>query len=246
MKPWVELDRTRAPGGGVMTLLNRGEEFVIRVDGIELMSSRLHGSEESLARMACEAVSGNPPPLRVLVGGLGMGFTLRAALDALPRDSAVAVAEIVPEVVFWNRKELAALAGFPLEDPRVEVAVRDVAQVIRDPEGWDAILLDVDNGPAAVTRDDNDLLYGIPGLEETRRFLRPGGLLGVWSVSPNRRFEERLRQAGFHFQTHQVPARSGRKTGSMHTLFMARAREGKAQPESRRAASSSPRFRWKM
>jgi spermidine synthase len=207
-----------------MTLWSRGEEFAIRVDGIELMSSRQHGSEESLAQMACEAVAGRSN-VRVLVGGLGMGFTLRAALDALPDDGSVVVAEIVPEVVFWNRKILAPLADSPLEDSRVEVAIRDVARVIQDPAGWDAIMLDVDNGPAAVTRDDNDLLYSVRGLETTRQALREGGVLAVWSVSPNRRFEERLRKAGFLCQTHQVPARTGRKTGSMHTLFMARPRE---------------------
>lgn len=224
MKPWQELDRTRAPGGGVMTLWSRGEEYAIRVDGIELMSSRQHGSEESLAQMACEALAGRSS-VRVLVGGLGMGFTLRAALDALPDDGSVVVAEIVPEVVFWNRKILAPLADSPLEDSRVEVAIQDVARVIQDPAGWDAIMLDVDNGPAAVTRDDNDLLYSVRGLETTRRALRVGGVLAVWSVSPNRRFEERLRKAGFLCQTHQVPARTGRKTGSMHTLFLARLRE---------------------
>jgi len=215
-----------------MTLWSRGEEYAIRVDGIELMSSRQHGSEESLAQMACEALVGRSNP-RVLVGGLGMGFTLRAALDALPGDSTVVVAEIVPEVVFWNRKILAPLANSPLEDSRVEVAVEDVAHVIQDPAGWDAVMLDVDNGPAAVTRDDNDLLYSVPGLEKTRQALRVGGVLAVWSVSPNRRFEERLRKAGFLCQTHQVPARTGRKTGSMHTLFLARPREMPGGPPGR-------------
>ncbi len=232
MKPWEELDRTRAPRGGVMTLWSRGEEYAIRVDGIELMSSRQHGSEESLAQMACEALAGRSN-LRVLVGGLGMGFTLRAALDALPADATVVVAEIVPEVVCWNQKILAPLADSPLEDSRVEVAIQDVARVIQDPTGWDAILLDVDNGPAAVTRDDNDLLYSVSGLEKTRQALRAGGVLAVWSVSPNRRFEERLRKAGLLCQTHQVPARTGRKTGSMHTLFLARPREVSGRPPGR-------------
>ena len=205
-----------------MTLGQRGREYLIRVAGAELMSSDLHGSEERLAQLACEALAGRETPWRFLVGGLGMGFTLRAALDALPADSLVVVAEIVPEVVAWNRKELAPLADSPLEDPRVEVALADVARVIRDPAGWDAILLDVDNGPSAMTRDDNDLLYSVQGLERTRQALRPGGVLAVWSVGPDRHFEERLRQAGFQCQSQEVPARLGQKSGSMHTLFLAR------------------------
>jgi len=221
---YIELDRTRAPGGGIMTLGQRGREFYIQVDGVELMASDLHGSEERLAQLACEALAGRPTPWRFLVGGLGMGFTLRAALDALPLDSSVVVAEIVPEVVAWNRNELAHLAGWPLEDPRVEVALADVARVLREPGLWDAVLLDVDNGPSAMTRDDNDLLYGVPGLERTRQALRPGGVLVVWSVSPDRRFEERLRQAGFRCRTHEVPARPDQKDGTMHTLFLARPR----------------------
>lgn len=232
MIPWVELDRTRAPAGGVMTLWQRGQEFAIRVDGVELMSSRQHGSEEVLARRACEILAHRGGPARLLVGGLGMGFTLRAALDSLPPGGSVVVAEIVPEVVAWNRKVLAPLAGSPLEDPRASVILDDVARVIQDPEGWDAILLDVDNGPAAMTRDDNDLLYGVPGLERTRRALRPGGILIVWSVGPDRRFEERLRQAGFRCRAEEVPARIGKRGGSMHTLFVAWPKGGADPPRS--------------
>lgn len=205
-----------------MTLWQRGREYAIRVDGVELMWSQLHGSEERMAQMVCEELGPRDYPVRLLVGGLGMGFTLRAALDAMPPDGTVVVAEIVREVVSWNQKVLAHLAGSPLEDPRVTVALDDVARVIRRAGGWDGIMLDVDNGPAAMTRDDNDLLYGSEGLELIRQALRPEGVLAVWSVGPDRRFEARLQKAGFRCKAHLVPARTGKTGGTMHTIFMAR------------------------
>lgn len=224
MIPWEDLDRARAPGGGELTLHQRGDEYCIRVDNVELMSSKLYGSEQRLAEVAYEAL-GHRPGVRVLVGGLGMGFTLRAALDGLPPQGKVTVAEISPAVVGWNRKILAELAGFPLEDPRVTVDVEDVAVVIAK-RRWDAILLDVDNGPAGMTRDANDELYGSEGLELIRQNLRPGGVLCVWSVGPDRRFEERLRKAGYRCKALEVPARQGKKKGgSMHTIFMAQPRD---------------------
>lgn len=224
MIPWEDLDRARAPGGGELTLHQRGDEYCIRVDNVELMSSKLFGSEQRLAEIAYE-VLGQRAGLRVLVGGLGMGFTLRAALDGLPPEGAVTVAEISPAVVGWNRKILAPLADFPLEDPRVTVAVDDVARVIARKK-WDAILLDVDNGPAGMTRDANDELYDVDGLELIRNSLNPGGVLLVWSVGPDKRFEERMRKAGYRCKAIEVPARQGKKKGGgMHTIFMGQPRD---------------------
>jgi spermidine synthase len=218
--PWEELGRARAPDGGELVLCRRGEEMVIRVGGKDLMSSRMHGSEEELARRACAGLAGAP---RVLVGGLGLGYTLRAALDALPAGGSVTVAELVPAVVEWNRGPLAPLAGRPLDDPRVTVEIADVGAVIRRPgKRWDAILLDVDNGPVALTRRANQALYGATGVSVAKAALRPGGVLAVWSASPEASFASRLRRAGFDVTVDDVPAR-GKAGGAKHTLFFARA-----------------------
>ena len=216
MKPWIELGRARAPGGGELTLHQRDREFVIRVDGIELMSSRLHGSEEQLAAVACPT-SGAP---RILVGGLGMGFTLRAALDAVPAAGEVVVAEISAAVVDWNRGPLGPLAGAPLSDPRVRVHVGDVADAMRDGR-YDAILLDVDNSPHALTRPGNGALYGERGLAAARRALRAGGKLAVWSAVTSPAFERRLRRVGYDVQVHGVKAR-GAQGGATHIIYVGR------------------------
>jgi spermidine synthase len=219
--PWEELGRAIAPGGGKMSLWRRGNEFLIRVDGAELMSSRQHSSEEYLAELACEDL--RVPRPRVLVGGLGMGFTLRAALDVLPADAHVVVAELVPEVVEWNRTILSHLAGHPLKDPRVTVAIGDVAQVMQEPPGFHSIMLDVDNGPSAMTAEANDGLYTLEGLARARKCLLKGGILAVWSTEQDRFFELRLSQAGFERET--VSARAcGRKGTPRHTLFLGRPR----------------------
>jgi spermidine synthase len=218
MIPWEILGRARAPEGGELVLYRRGGEFVIRVGGRELMSSRAHGSEEELAALACRDL---PPGARVLVGGLGLGYTLRATLDRLPADGRVAVAEIVPAVIEWNRGPLAALAGRPLDDPRVTVEAADVGQLVRRGPRWDAILLDVDNGPVALTRKGNHGLYSQPGLMAARAALRPRGVLAVWSAAPDRRFVGRLRKAGFSAEAVDVPAR-GVGGGPMHTIFVGR------------------------
>lgn len=203
-------------------LYERDGVYTIRVDGLELMSSRAHGSEDALARLAMAEVRAARP--NVLVGGLGMGFTLRAVLDVLPAAGGVVVAEILPEVVRWNQGPLAELAGSPLEDPRVELIEGDVARVIgARPTAFDAILLDVDNGPAALTLTDNDRLYQRDGLELTRRSLRPKGMLAVWSAGPDPAFERALRTAGFLVRVETVRARSIGK-GPRHTLFFARLR----------------------
>ena len=220
MKPQHTLGQSWTPDGGEILLYERDGAYMIRVNGLELMTSRAHGSEEELARLALAKVTRKKP--RVLIGGLGMGYTLRAVLDVVPKSAKIMVAEILPIVVIWNRSELAHLAGFPLDDPRVAVVERDVAKIIAaGPSAFDAVLLDVDNGPAALTVDVNERLYGASGLAAIRRCLRPGGVLGVWSSDPDRGFERRLAKAGFRVSTETVPARRGGK-GPKHTIFIAR------------------------
>jgi spermidine synthase len=220
MIPWRELGRAPV-GDSELVLAQRGDEFAIRMRGAELMNSRQHASEETLGRLGCEGL-GKTPGARVLIGGLGMGFTTRAALDALPRDAAVTVVELVPEVIAWNREHLGHLAGKPLDDPRVHVQVGDVAQAIaatRQP--WHAILLDVDNGPDAFTTPANARLYGIKGLMATRPALVPGGTLGVWSVENDAKFTDRMRGVGFAVDRHFVLARPNSKI--KHVVWIARA-----------------------
>jgi spermidine synthase len=219
MKPWETLAHTTTPDGSAMRLSCRDGEYVIWVDGRSLMSSRAHGSEESLAEAGCGHLRGMAAP-RVLVGGLGMGYTLRAALDVLPADARVVVAELVPEVVTWNRDPLGALAGHPLRDKRVRVAVEDVGFTLRaHPRRFDAILLDVDNGPAAFATSGNAALYGDAGLAAARRALTDGGVLAVWSAREDRKFEQRLKYAGFRVAVERVRARL-KKGGPRHTIFL--------------------------
>lgn len=218
---WERLGSGRVPEGETLELFRRGEELSIRIGGAELMTSRAHGSEDALARLACAAIRGRRAP-RVLVGGLGMGYTLRTALDALPPRAVVVVAELVPEVVAWNRGVLAPLAGRPLDDGRVSVAEADVGAVLaREVAGFDAVLLDVDNGPSAVIRAANAGLYTEAGLAALRRALRPDGVAAVWSVAPDARFTARLRWAGFAATLHRVRAR-GAAGGRPHAVWVAR------------------------
>lgn len=220
MKPQQTLGRVATPDGRELVLYLRDGVFSIRVDGLELMSSRAHGSEEALARLVLGGTQRQEPS--VLVGGLGMGYTLRAVLDAVPGSAKVTVVEIFPAVVGWNRGELAHLAREPLEDARVTVEEADVAAVINaNPRTFDAVLLDVDNGPAAFTTAGNTHLYGLQGLTDIRRCLRPRGVLGVWSADPDPPFARRLTKAGFRVQTETVSARRGTK-GPKHTIFVAK------------------------
>lgn len=219
MKPWELLGQTLTPDGSDMRLTRRDDEFVIHVNGKTLMSSRLHGSEEELARLACCHASSAAEP-QVLVGGLGMGFTLRATLDLLPSEAVVTVAELVPAVVEWNRGPLGTLTGFPLKDPRVRIDQQDVALSLgAQVEQFDAILLDVDNGPTAFTTSENDSLYGNDGVATAFGALRKGGVLAVWSAWDDRKFEHRLRFHGFEARTEQVRARRN-KGGAKHTIFV--------------------------
>ena len=207
MIPWTVIDTAEMPGGGALRLLQHGRDFAIKLDRHELMNSRLHGSEEALATLACARIAERRHP-RILIGGLGMGFTLRAALDALGASAQVVVAELVPAVVDWNRGPLAHLSGHSLDDARVAVRAADVGSVIRaEASAYDAILLDVDNGPDAFTAPSNAKLYGLKGLIACRRALAPAGALGVWSVEDDKRFTDRMRGAGFEVDKQRVPAR---------------------------------------
>ena len=218
MKPWEILGQARTPDGATMTLTRSGSEHVIRVDGQHLMSSRMHGSEDALAALACAEVRAVKRPT-VLVGGLGMGFTLRATLDLLPPEARVVVVELLPAVVVWNRSLLGELAGHPLSDPRVMVEVADVGAVMQIGAGrFDAILLDVDNGPSAFTSSDNEGLYDEQGLAAAWAALTPGGVLAVWSAKDDRRFQQRLRGAGFTVKVEHV--RGHLNKGPRHVIFV--------------------------
>lgn len=220
MIPWQTLGQAVVPGEQAPLILQqRGEEFAIRIGGIALMSSLMHGSEEILAERACARIAGRADAC-VLVGGLGMGYTLRAALRPLAFTARVVVAELIPAVVEWNRGPLAHLAEHPLADPRVSVHLGDIAGLMRTSRGaFDAILMDVDNGPKGLTRAANDWIYSAAGLRAAFDSLRPGGVYGVWSVHPDAEFTRRLARAGFDAEEEHVRARRNR--GGRHTLWFA-------------------------
>jgi spermidine synthase len=216
MLPRTVLDSVTTRDGRRLVLYQRGDDFVIQVDHEELMSSRSHGSEEGLAHLGLRALGPRPSP-RILVGGLGLGFTLRAVLDRVgPRTEAtVVVAELFPAVVAWNRTWLGHLASHPLDDPRVQVLEKDLADCLGDARStgkpYDLILLDVDNGPEAFTVSSNRHLYGPRGIGYLRQALVPGGIVAVWSATPAPQFVKQLEKGGFGVQTHHVAARSGSK-----------------------------------
>jgi spermidine synthase len=224
VKPWELLGQARTPEGDDMTLMRRDSEHVVLANGKTLMSSRMHGSEEALATLACRRARTLEEPC-VLVGGLGMGFTLRATLDLLPPGATVVVAELIPAVVEWNRGPLGPLAGHPLKDKRVLLEVADVAATLRSSRGrFDAILLDVDNGPDAFTASHNAGLYNDQGLATIRAALKAGGVLAVWSAWEDRKFEQRLRYGAFTVEVERVRARL-KKGGPRHTIFLGVPRE---------------------
>ena len=221
MKPWELVDTAQVPGnGGELELHQRGDEFSISVVGSGvLMSTRAHGSEDALANLACREISGHPRP-RMLIGGLGMGFTLAAALRGLGPDAEVDVAELVPAVVEWNQTFLGEYAGHPLRDDRVTVRLGDVAKVLRaERQKYDAILLDVDNGPQGLTRKKNDWLYTTDGLTACYSALRPEGVLAIWSAGADRVFTKGSRKTGF--KTKQVRVREHENKGSLHAIWVA-------------------------
>jgi spermidine synthase len=219
VNPLEVLGESITPDGTDMKLTRRGNEYMILANGLSLMSSRMHGSEEALATFGCRRARTMEEPC-VLIGGLGMGFTLRATLDVLPRDAKVVVAELVSAVVEWNQGPLGPLAGHPLKDRRVQVDLRDVAETLRSSEGrFDAVLLDVDNGPSAFTSEGNSGLYDNAGLASARAALKPDGILAVWSAREDRKFEQRLRYAGFRVEVERVRGRL-KQGGPRHIIFL--------------------------
>ncbi|MBZ9671568.1 spermidine synthase [Mesorhizobium sp. ES1-3] len=220
MIPWIQLDSAKTPDGRQeLRLKRRGSEFSIMLGTNELMNSRLSGSEEALAKLSCQRIAGHLQP-RILIGGLGMGFTLRAALAELGNNAEIIVAELVPAVVAWARGPMAAIFAGSLDDSRVTIRETDVGQLIRsEPTAWDAILLDVDNGPEGIVHKGNDALYSAAGLSAARTALKPGGVLAVWSQGPDAGFTRRLKQAGFAVE--EVNTRANGKRGARHVIWIA-------------------------
>jgi spermidine synthase len=218
MKPTRLLDRAVTPDGTPLTLHEHDGTLSIRVGGVELMSARQHHSEERMAELAC-ADLGDRKRAAVLIGGLGLGFTLRETLRHLAADATVVVAELVPAVIAWNRNPAYGLAADVIDDPRVEIIPRDVADVLAESRGrFDGIMLDVDNGASGLTAAANDGLYGMNGLGAARAALKPGGRLAVWSAGPDHRFVARLEEAGFAVEV--VKARTHPTGGSWNTIFV--------------------------
>jgi spermidine synthase len=222
MDPWITIESTTIPGSDVeLTLSQRNDEFAIRISGVrgDLMNSRMHHSEDALAEFACSRLS-TIEDAQILVGGLGMGFTLAAVLQSVGVSARVVVAELVPAVVEWNRGLLGRCAGRPLEDERTRVHLGDVADLLKQPsEQFDAILLDVDNGPEAMTHSDNEWLYSLAGLKSIYEALQPEGIVTIWSARADQIFTTRLKKTGFNVQLRTVRARPGK--GSRHTIFVA-------------------------
>jgi spermidine synthase len=231
MIPWLQIDTARVPGADLeLRLMRRGSEFSMMLGQNELMNSRLIGSEQALATLACKRIEAVKRP-HLLIGGLGMGFTLRAALAVLGSEARIVVAELVPAVIAWARGPMAEIFGDSLVDPRASIRSADVVEVIRShASAFDAILLDVDNGPEGLIRRANDALYDSKGLKAIRRALRPGGVLAVWSSGPNPAFSKRLRSAGFDVNEVAVRA-TARRAGARHVIWFATKLKGAASCE---------------
>ncbi len=226
MKRFVLIDTAEIPdNGGALCLFEYGEDFVIKIkggNGNQLMNTRTHGSEDALAEIPCRKIA-HRPQTRVLIGGLGMGFTLASALRHLGADAEVQVAELVPGVIEWNRGPLGAKAGRPVDDPRTRIRLGDVADILKsEPQSFDAIMLDVDNGPEGLTRKSNSWLYSSAGLDTCASALRPNGQLAVWSASADQAFSQKLARAGFQAEEVQVFAHGNR--GTRHTIWIAEKR----------------------
>ena len=219
MKPLERLGEARTPNGTVLALYRHDGAYLIRADGVELMSTRRHLSEDRLAEVTCAPLR-DTPGARVLIGGLGLGFTLRAALRELGDDAEVVVAELVAEVIAWNADPRWDLSAEAMRDPRVRVVHDDVVHVLRDdPGGFDAIMLDTDNGPDGMLMTENAALYAARGIERTTAALRPGGRIAYWSVGDDTRFAHALRVAGLRLETLRVRAHD--TAGPMHTIYVA-------------------------
>lgn len=222
MKPMQTLASTTTGDGEELVLQSRGGDFFINLDGEELMSTRAPGSEVALASLGCEGLETREKP-RILIGGLGLGYTLRAALEILPRGAEVVVAELFPVVVEWTRTYLAELDGGAIDDPRVRLLVRDVYDVLVDGSGpYDAILLDVDNGPAAWCLESNGRLYDRDGIEVLRQAMTPKGRLAIWASQADPQYVNRLRKRGFAVQTRQIRTQ-GKQGNRRHVVFLATA-----------------------
>lgn len=220
MTPRELLGLAEVPGGPPLRLFRRGGDFMIVLERNELMSTRMHGSEVALGTLACDRLAGRPA-VHMLIGGYGMGFTLRAALDRLAPDARVTVAELVPGIIEWARGPMAEVTAGCLDDPRVTLTMGDVAASIAGANSmFDAILLDVDNGPDGLTRPENDGIYSQQGLAAARRALRPGGVLAVWSAAPDPAFARQLERTGFTVETVKVRARENGK-GATHVIWFA-------------------------
>ncbi len=220
MKPEIKLGSTKTPDGGEMGLYQHDGDFAIKVNGQQLMSSRQHELELALARLGCAHLLKREAP-RVLIGGLGMGYSLRQTLDMLGQDAKVIVSELLAPVVDWNHEFLGELNGQPLEDKRTEISIGDIFLLLCNSMGsFDAILLDVDNGPNAISDSGNDQLYTEAGIEVCRRALRKGGCLAIWSAEPSKDFEQLLMSCNFHVRRYKVPAYKGSKRKS-HFIWVA-------------------------
>jgi predicted membrane-bound spermidine synthase len=221
MQPWETVDSARVADGTELSLCRRGDEWVVRAGGRTLMSSRQHGSEDALAGLALARVSRPGGARTVLIGGLGLGYTLRATLDRIGPEARAVVAEISPELVAWNRGPLAHLAGSPLDDPRTRLQIGDVVARIAEANGaFDAILLDVDNSPSSMVLAGNDRLYGGKGVKACARALASGGVLAVWSAGPDDPYVEKLERAGLAARAVTVPARGPGGGGARHVIFL--------------------------
>jgi spermidine synthase len=225
MRPWEYVDHESVPDDdGTLYLMSRGTEYAIHVNGRELMTNRMHGSEDALSDLACDRLK-DLENARVLVGGLGMGFTLSAVLRRIGPSAHVTVSELMPAVVRWNAKYTGKAARYPLRDPRVAVYIGDVGDLVEEPERrWSAILLDVDNGPRALTRPTNGWLYTASGLHAARAALIPGGILGIWSAAGDKSFTRRLRKCGFETEIlrYTEDGRPTKDNDGTHVLWMAR------------------------
>ena len=221
MIPWLQIGTTPVPGAEVeLRLMRRGDEFSMMLGQNELMNSRLSGSEQALATLACKRIEAVKRP-HLLIGGLGMGFTLRAALAVLGSDARIVVAELVPAVIAWARGPMAGIFGDSLSDPRASIREADVVDLVQSHRSaFDAILLDVDNGPEALIRKANDALYDAKGLQAIRRALRPRGVLAVWSSGPNASFSKRLSDAGFDVNEVAIRATT-KRSGARHVIWFA-------------------------
>ncbi len=219
MKPRITVGKAIAPDGTRLELIERDDEYVIEADGMPLMSSRMHFSEAELARVVCENLK---PKARVMIGGLGLGYTLRSALDLLPKSGTAVQVELIPEIVEWNRGPLGKFADHPLNDPRTKLALDDVTQVIRHARNeFDAIMLDVDNGPTALVDESNGWLYTDDGLQAIRRALKQDGEVAIWSADDEPKFPSRMRRNGYFSNLYRIRAHKG-KGGGGHVIFTGR------------------------